>query len=147
MIEDEVKLLRGGEFKDDRGLLSFCNDFHLDQYKRMYTITHPDVQTVRAWQGHESEGKAFMVLEGSFIIAIVKIDDFLNPSSDLKPYYYKLSAQSTQILQVPKGYANGFKALIPNSRLLILSDLSVEESQRKSVRFDQNLWMDWGKIF
>lgn len=136
-------IFNGNLFEDDRGRLTFFNDFPMDSIKRMYQIHHESINVIRAWQGHKIENKFFYVLEGEFLIAKVAIDDFNAPSIDLIPEITKLSSQSPQILHVPNGYANGFKALTPNSRLLIFSDLDLQESKNDDYRFTSDLWFDW----
>jgi dTDP-4-dehydrorhamnose 3,5-epimerase len=46
---------------------------------------------------------------------------------------------------IPGGYANGFKALEDNSRLLAFSNLSLEESRQDDYRFEKNMWKNWDK--
>ena len=126
--------------------MRFVNAFDFPDVKRFYFIKHPDTSVVRAWQGHEIEKKYFYPITGSFIVAWVKIDDFENPSENLIPEYHLLSAQNSEILSIPKGYANGLKALEPNSELMIFSDVGVEESVREKIRFPAEKWLDWSKF-
>ena len=76
----------------------------------------------------------------------MKIDDFENPSRDLLPEYHILSTENSEIISVPKGYANGLKALEPNSELLIFSDMDLEESVNEKIRFSADWWLDWNKF-
>lgn len=145
MIEKPT-IIKGGIFTDSRGIMRFVNAFDFPDVKRFYFIKHPDTSVVRAWQGHEIEKKYFYPITGSFIVAWVKIDNFENPSEDLVPEYHLLSAQNSEILTIPKGYANGLKALEPNSELMIFSDLGVEESVREKIRFPADWWLDWSKF-
>jgi len=145
MIEKPT-ILQGGTYTDSRGIMRFVNAFDFPDVKRFYFIKHPDTSVVRAWQGHEIEKKYFYPITGSFIVAWVKIDNFENPSDDLVPEYHLLSAQNSEILSIPKGYANGLKALEPNSELMIFSDLGVEESVREKIRFPADWWLDWSKF-
>ena len=140
------KIIKGGTFTDSRGIMRFVNGFDFPDVKRFYFIKHPDTSVVRAWQGHEIEKKYFYPITGSFIVAWVKIDDFKNPSDDLIPEYHLLSAQNSEILSIPKGYANGLKALEPNSELMIFSDLGVEMSVREKIRYPADKWLDWSRF-
>lgn len=140
------KIIKGGSFTDERGIMRFVNDFHFRDVKRFYFIKHPDASVVRAWQGHQFEKKYFYPISGSFAVAWVKIDDFNNPSEDLIPEVHLLSAINSEILSVPKGYANGLKALEPNSELMIFSDMDLEESVNEKIRFPADKWLDWEKI-
>ncbi len=139
-------IIKGGIFTDERGSMRFVNAFTFPDVKRFYSIKHPDTSVVRAWQGHQFEKKYFYPITGSFIIAWVKIDDFKNPSENLIPEYHLLSANNSELLSVPKGYANGLKALEPNSELMIFSDLDVENSVREKIRFPADWWFDWSKF-
>ena len=145
MIEKPL-ITKGGTFTDNRGTMRFVNAFDFPDVKRFYFIKHPDTSVVRAWQGHQFEKKYFYPIDGSFIVAWVKIDDFENPSDDLIPEVHHLSANNSELLSIPKGYANGLKALEPNSELMIFSDLGVEESVKEKIRFPAEKWLDWTKF-
>lgn len=145
MIEKPT-IIKGGIFSDERGSMRFVNDFRFDDVKRFYFIKHPDTSVVRAWQGHQFEKKYFYPISGSFVVAWVKIDDFENPSDDLLPEYHILSANNSEIFSVPNGYANGLKALEPNSELLIFSDMNLEESVNEKIRYPAERWLDWDEI-
>lgn len=80
------------------------------------------------------------------MVAWVKIDDFQNPFSELKSEHHILSSSQSDILVIPKGYANGLKALESDSELMVFSDLTLEESARDNIRFESSLWMDWSKF-
>jgi dTDP-4-dehydrorhamnose 3,5-epimerase len=122
--------------------------------KRLYEITNDHlpvtsyqspvtVYQIRAWQGHKIEEKYFFVNQGSFLIAAVKIDNWQNPSPNLKPETFVLNTKKPQILYIPAGYANGIKPLENNSQLTVYSTVSLEESINDDYRYDKNLWMDW----
>lgn len=145
-MQEQPSILKGGIFTDHRGSMRFVNDFRFGDVKRFYFIKHPDTTVVRAWQGHQFEKKYFYPIAGSFLVAWVKIDDFKNPSRDLLPEYHILSAENSEIISVPKGYANGLKALEPNSELLIFSDMDLEESVNEKIRFSADWWLDWNKF-
>ncbi len=142
MVE-KPELIEGGSFTDERGTVAFVNDFDLKDVRRFYTITHPETETVRAWQGHREESKWFYCLRGSFRVAVVKIDDWENPSDKLPASSFTLNESESQVLFVPPGFANGFRALKPGSELLVFSDKSLDESAGDDFRFDKNLWYNW----
>lgn len=143
---EEPKIISGGDFSDNRGAMRFVNDFQFEDVKRFYFIKHLDTSVVRAWQGHQFEKKYFYPISGRFAIAWVKIDDFNNPSDDLTPEVHLLSADKSEILAVPKGYANGLKALEPDSELMIFSDMSLEESINEKIRYPSDKWLDWDNL-
>lgn len=136
-------LIQGSSFTDDRGTLNYINDFHFEGIKRFYTIIHKSTSVVRAWQGHKAETKYLYAVKGSFVICWVKIDDWTNPSKELPVHKEILSEGDSKLLVIPSGFANGLKALEPDSHLLIFSDLSLEDSKKDCYRYDKNYWMDW----
>jgi dTDP-4-dehydrorhamnose 3,5-epimerase-like enzyme len=139
----QSKLLIGSKFTDVRGTLTFFNDFDMGKVKRFYRIDHPETTTVRAWQGHRFEQKWFFVIKGSFLVALVKPDDWGLPSGNEAAQTYKLQYNQQQILHVPGGYVNGFKALEPDSAIIVFSDFTTTESENDNFRFDKNYWFDW----
>ncbi len=139
----EIKLLDGGIFTDHRGQISYANDLDMSEVARFYVIHHSDTSVIRAWHAHQHEKKWFYVVRGSFTGAFVKIDDWEHPSLDLKPEVFHLSAQKSQVLCVPEGYANGFQAEKPDSILLVFSSKILSEAVHDSWRYDPHWWMTW----
>jgi dTDP-4-dehydrorhamnose 3,5-epimerase-like enzyme len=131
---------------DQRGSISFINGFSMDLIKRFYLIEPANCNIIRAWQGHKNEQKWFHVVQGSFKTVAVRIDDWNNPSSELEVYEYDLNMNPAGVLHIPGGFANGFKANEPNSKLMIFSDFTLQQSVDDEYRFDQNKWFDWFTI-
>lgn len=146
MKTPKPQLIVGNQHSDQRGTLSFINAFDMTPIKRMYTIVHPSTKIVRAWQAHKIESKYFKCIKGRFLIAVVAIDDWQQPSSDLRAQTFVLDAQNTEVLCVPGGYANGFKALDADAELLVFSNLDLEAAKDDQFRFEEGLWMDWGDV-
>lgn len=142
-MNSEPGIIQGGTYQDERGKLSFVNDFDLSEIKRYYIIEHPDTTVVRAWQAHQKEQKWFQVISGSFLVAIVQPDDWDNPSEKLEVRKFVLNADENQVLHIPGNFANGFKAIEPNSRMIVFSDFSIEESSKDNFRFNSQKWFDW----
>lgn len=142
----KVHIIEGKQFVDQRGKLNFANGFSFDDVKRFYIITHTDTKTVRAWQGHKEEKKYFFVVQGTFIIAWVKIDNWDKPSSDLKAEYIIVNENDSPVICIPAGFANGLKALETNSKVLVFSEFELKKSVDKKIRFDPKLWLDWESI-
>lgn len=130
--------IKGSFFSDTRGRIDFANDFVVNDFVRVYRITHDDTSVIRAWQGHRVEVKAFWVVKGSFVINAVKIDDFDNINKEIKPEAFKLKADESKILIIPGGYANGFKALEEGSTMVVFSNLGLDDSAKDMVRIDLN---------
>ena len=143
MEEKSPKLIDGGFFKDDRGQIDFVNEFNLLPIKRMYFTTHHSTDVIRAWQGHKIESRWFVCVKGSFTVKLVEIDDWKSPSINLKTHQYTLSDNEPAVLYIPQGYANGFKALEQNAKLMIMSNYGINEIENDQVRFDQNKWTKW----
>ncbi|WP_417800500.1 dTDP-4-dehydrorhamnose 3,5-epimerase family protein [Tenacibaculum sp.] len=136
-------LIEGGKHVDERGKLEFFNEFDMSPIKRVYFTTHFDTDVVRAWQGHTIESRWFYCVRGSFTVKLVEIDSWESPSDNLKVSEYKLTENKQQILYIPKGFANGFKALEKDAKLMILSNYGFNEIENDQIRFDQNKWTQW----
>jgi dTDP-4-dehydrorhamnose 3,5-epimerase len=141
---DEISVIQGGNYEDARGKLIFFNDFDMKDVRRFYVIEHPDSSIVRAWQGHKKEEKWFYVIKGSFKVVLIKPDHWESPSPDLKSKEFILKAEESQVLYIPGNFANGLKALEPESRMIVFSSLTVDESSKDNYRFDKGMWWyDW----
>ena len=136
-------VIYGKKYKDERGELQFFNNFDLSKIKRIYFTTHPKTEVIRAWQGHTIQSRWFSAVHGSFVVKLIKIDNWEKPSHDLKVLEYTLNEEKQEILYIPKGYVNGFKALKKNSKLMIMSDYGFSEIENDEIRFDKNKWSKW----
>ena len=139
-------LIHGSKHIDERGIISFVNDFKLEKVVRFYTILHEDVSVIRAWQGHKFETKYFYCLKGKFIMNLVKVDDWNNPSNELIVNTFMLEEDISQVLFVPPGYANGFKAISKGSHLIVYSNKTVKDSQKDDYRFNKDSWFNWEQV-
>ena len=128
-------LIPGGSHTDHRGTIRYVNEFDFACVKRFYAITHPDTGIVRAWQGHRLETKYFFVTTGSFVVSWVEIDDWEAPSAELPVSTTILKADQSGILVVAPGYANGFRALEPNSTMVVFSDRTLKETSNDDYRW------------
>ncbi len=145
MKETKPILIQGGQHIDERGTLSFFNDFDMAPIKRFYIIEHANTIIARAWQAHKIEQKWFYVVAGSFKIVVLKPDNWENPSENLPVQEFILKSGMNQVLQIPGGYANGFKALDAQSKLMVFSDFAIADAGKDDFRFNNTLWYDWGK--
>ncbi|MCB0473115.1 MAG: WxcM-like domain-containing protein [Flavobacteriaceae bacterium] len=145
-MSQETKFIEGGLHADERGNILFVNDFDLSPVKRFYITTNKDVNIIRAWQGHKIESKWFYCLSGAFDIRLIKMDNWENPTMNLNVENYILKADQPGVLHIPKGFLNGFRAIEQNSRLLVFSDLTIDESMNDIYRFPKNYWFDWPTI-
>jgi dTDP-4-dehydrorhamnose 3,5-epimerase-like enzyme len=135
-----VQITKGGFHEDQRGRVSFVNDFDMTLIKRFYQINHPNTDIIRAWQGHQKESKWFYCVDGSFTINYVQPNNWLIANGDENAECVELSSMNPIILHIPSGFVTGIKAGVPNSILLIYSDFSVSESKDDDFRFDINTW-------
>lgn len=134
-----IRMIKGGIFVDDRGRISHVNSLDMSEIERFYVIHQSDTSVIRAWHAHQFEKKWFYAVKGSFTIALVKIDNWEEPSIDLVPEVYQLAAADSHILYVPEGYANGVKANEPDSVLLVYSNKKLTVALNDSWRYDKNM--------
>jgi len=137
------KIISGGRHSDERGKVFFVNDFDMNYCKRFYQITHDNIDFVRAWQGHKIESKWFYCIRGGFEVKLIEIDNWEAPSQKLDVYHFTIDQEKIQILHIPPGYVNGFRATQPNSSFIIFSDATLESSKADDIRFEKNYWPIW----
>ena len=146
-MEAEVKLYKGGIAVDDRGALSFVNDFNFEGVKRFYMVENHRSGFIRAWHGHQFEGKYVYVASGSAIIGAAPL---VSGGADLvvgKPQKFVMSAKSPMILWIPPMHANGFKSLEANTKIMFFSTASLDESKGDDIRFAYNTPDIWQEDF
>ena len=136
-------LLKGGIAVDDRGSVSFVNDFNFAGVKRFYMIENHRQGFIRAWHGHRNEGKYFFMVKGNALVCGVEIDDWNSPSKNLKVHRFVLSEKLPSILFLPPGYANGAMSLTSDAKILVLSTSTLQESLGDDIRFDARYWNPW----
>jgi len=134
------KQIQGSNFTDERGSLNFFNDFDMTEIVRMYEIAPGDTNTVRGWQAHRQEKKWFYCNAGSFVMNLILVDDFDNPSKNIQPEKFILEAKNPSVLEISGGYATAFQAQTQNSKLLVFSNFSLEESKNDDFRFPVEMW-------
>lgn len=139
----ELKLFNGGLAVDDRGTVSFVNDFNFEGVKRFYIVENHKQGFIRAWHGHKKEAKYVSVVKGSAMVCAVKIDNWEEPSHELEVNKFVLSENKPSVLFIPAGFANGFMSLTEDAKLAFYSTSSLEESKGDDFRFDARLWNPW----
>ena len=148
MINNNTPMVLNLEtFVDDRGVLSFSNKLNLSSVKRFYTVKNFQKNFIRAWHAHKKESKIFILLEGAFLISCVKIDNWKKPSKKLPVEEFVINSNSPKILYIPGGYAHGTQNLKINSKLMVFSTFSLNETIKDDYRFKSNLWYDWNIKF
>ena len=122
-----MKIIEGSTFQDNRGYIRFINDFDLEKVRRMHLIK-PELNVIRAWQGHKKETKWFYVLSGSFQVQTINMLDLNNRQNII------LRSNENKVLNIEHGNYNGFLALEESSELLVFSDQTFEESKEDDFR-------------
>jgi len=139
----EPKLITGGIAVDDRGQLTFANDFNFKDVKRFYMVENHQPQFVRGWHGHKIESKYVMVVSGAIKIGAVPIKKWDYPNKAEPVHDFVLSSASPKILYIPSGYANGFMTLVPYTRVMFFSTTTLEESKNDDYRYPADYWNIW----
>lgn len=142
-MNEQINILIGDIFIDDRGYISYVNNFNFDGIKRFYMIENHQVGFIRAWHGHKYEGKYITVVDGSALIGAVKIDDWEFPSKNLEVKKIVLSSKKPSILYIPPGFANGIMTLTQSAKVIVYSTSTLEESKKDDYRFDSRYWDIW----
>jgi dTDP-4-dehydrorhamnose 3,5-epimerase len=73
-------------------------------------------------------------------VCAVHVDRPDAPNKENKVHRFVLSEKQPSILFIPKEYANGIKALEPNTRILFFSDTSLEKSKNDDYRIPYDYW-------
>jgi dTDP-4-dehydrorhamnose 3,5-epimerase len=145
-MANDVRLIAGASHVDDRGVVSFVNDFDFARVKRFYTVENHMAGLVRAWHAHRLEEKYAHVVQGVALVAAVRIDNWDDPPVPEKIDRFVLSAQKPAILHIPPGYANGFKSLTPDMKIMFFSTSTVEDSLKDDVRWPPDRFGDVWKV-
>ena len=132
----DIKTYNGGLAVDDRGQLSFVNDFDFKDVKRFYMVENHEQGFIRAWHGHKKEGKYVYVPSGAILIGAVNLE-----TEEVERFV--LSSSKPQVLFIPPGYANGFMNLQNNTKVIFFSTSTLEDSMGDDIRFEWDRWNIW----
>ena len=132
--------MKGGLAVDDRGQLSFANDFSFTGVKRFYLAESFSDTVIRAFHGHRKEANYVFVTGGTALVAVVRMDDEKTPDRANQVHRYVLSARSPSVLYIPPGYANGWKALEAGTKVMFFSTTTMEEAKDDDFRFPADYW-------
>ena len=133
------KLLQGKKSTDKRGEIKFVNDFNFKNIKRFYEVEHKNI-TPRAFHGHFKEAKYVFVASGRALVCLVKLSKNLTNDKNPMIHKYILESNNPQVLYIPPGYANGFKVLSKNTKLIFFSTLTLEQSKKDDCRYPYDQW-------
>jgi dTDP-4-dehydrorhamnose 3,5-epimerase-like enzyme len=140
MMPDEPKILNGGKAVDDRGSVSFVNEFDFAGVKRFYQVENHQAGFIRAWHGHRKEGKYIYLAAGAALVGAVSLETE-------KISKFVLSADTPKVLWVPPNYTNGFMNLRENTVVIFFSTATMEETKGDDIRFPYNKWDIWQKDY
>tara|TARA_B110000003_G_C16434813_1_gene451621 strand:- start:233 stop:661 length:429 start_codon:yes stop_codon:yes gene_type:complete len=121
------KIIQGSSYTDSRGTLFFNNIFDASAIKRMYIIQNSSIEAFRGWQGHKVEQRWFSVINGSFEIYLIAVDNWEKPSKNLKLIKYHLNAANMDVLHVPSGFVSSIRSKEHDSKLLAMSNYGLGE--------------------
>jgi len=141
----EIKLYNGGIAVDDRGSVSFVNDFNFSDVKRFYQVENHRRGFIRAWHAHEKEGKYVYVATGSALVGAIPLVD--NNLITIEGKKFILSAKKPAVLFIPAGYGNGFMNLEEGTSIVFFSTRTLDESLGDDIRFPFDTWNIWSDDF
>ena len=134
------QLTSGGLHVDQRGIVTFFNDFNFKGIDRFYLIRPHHPRMPRGWVGHKRDHKWFTAVQGTILVAVVAPDDWEHPGNDLPVARYVLSSANPQVLHVPPGHATGTAALSQDALLMIFSSGRMGEQPVDDFRYPSDQW-------
>lgn len=134
------KIIPGGRFVDDRGVLLHNNNFSFTNIVRSYTIKHDILGFVRAYHGHRFEDKYVQVIDGRFKIHVARMDN----DALISDSTYILE-DNGNVLYIPGYYSHGFQNISESGIINFYSTSDVEESISDDIRhpwtyFGSKIW-------
>lgn len=141
-MDKKPQLIKGGSHTDERGTISFMNDFDMAEVKRFYCIKHHDTLTIRGWRGHQIEQRWFWVAKGAFEVSLVKIDNWEKPDPLLPQNHFKLMAEENSVLHIPAGYASCLQAIVADSEMIIFADYGIDHARNDDYLFSPNYFLN-----
>lgn len=122
-------MIKGNKHTDERGTITYNNDFDASKIKRIYTIENHSTDFIRGWQGHQIESRWFAVMKGKFRIGMILFDDVndLSPETGMK--WFEIEEGNLDYLYLPPKHLSCIQALEIGSKLLVLSDYGLGEVQ------------------
>jgi dTDP-4-dehydrorhamnose 3,5-epimerase-like enzyme len=130
-------MYKGDIAVDDRGKLTFVNDFDFEGVKRFYMVENHKKGFIRAWHGHQKEAKYVFVVSGAIILGVVEM-------GQQKPVRVVLSADRPMVYFIPARHYNGFKTLTDDTKVIFYSTSTLEESKgddlRRGLDYFENIW-------
>jgi len=132
----EAKAIKGGIAEDERGSLSFYNEFALEGCKRMYVVTSPR-GVIRGWHGHQREHKYIVCTSGDIVVNVIHPKEWAGLN---KVERFALTAKRPEVLHVPAMCAHGWTPLSDEATVLFLSTATLDESAPDDYRWPIEQW-------
>lgn len=147
MDKTTPSIIDGNIAVDDRGSLSFVNNFDFKDVKRFYTVSNFEKGFVRAWHGHKQEAKYVYVVSGAAIACCIPLDVMTNYQNHVvstdeaikNASRFVLDSRKPSVLHVPAGYCNGFRTMTADTIVMFLSTATLDQSKGDDYRFDASL--------
>lgn len=137
---EKPEIIKGGFAVDERGQVTFCNEFDFKDVKRFYILENFSTDTIRAFHGHLHEEKYMFLVSGTALVCVVKLDDVEKPSKENEVHRFILSVKNPSILHIPAGFVNGLRFLEKDTKMIVFSTSSLEESKKDDYRFPYDYW-------
>jgi dTDP-4-dehydrorhamnose 3,5-epimerase len=134
--DKKPRIFTGGKAIDDRGTVTFVNDFDFSRVKRFYQVENHALNFVRAWHAHKHEGKYIYVAKGTALVGAVNLE-----TEEVSKFV--ISSKAPKVLWVPPNYANGFMNLEEDTIVQFFSTSTLAESQNDDIRFPWDKWNIW----
>lgn len=122
------RYLNSGSSCDSHGEIRFVNEFDTSLIRRFYSINNLNIDSVRGWRRHKIENRWFYPILGSFILQLLQIDDWQNPSQTLSVSQELLTASGDRLLHIPNGYTTTVQSIEEDSQLLVFADSVVADA-------------------
>lgn len=120
-------IILGDKFIDNRGSLFYNNSFDATKVKRVYVIENLNSEVYRGWQGHKIEQRWLFAVQSTFIIRLIKIDNWESPSENLEIKEFQLNNSKLDVLHIPPGHVSCIRSMNDQSKLVVMSDYLVGE--------------------
>jgi len=128
----QPRLIKGDLAVDDRGKLSFVNDFDFKDVKRFYTVQNHIGYNMRGWHGHKKEAKYALVTRGWAVFVAKEFNK--REGAEREVYKFALSADKPEILCIPGGYYHAFQTKTHDTQVMFFSTATLEESKDDDFR-------------
>lgn len=141
-----IEFLQGAISKDHRGQIRYVNSFDMKDIKRFYLIRNSDLDLVRGWRAHRIEQRWFYSLSGSFILSLVKIDNWDHPCKELEIEEIVLNSDDNRLIHVPSGYGTAFQAIDEGSEILVFADHYLDHAQYDDYTYALDYFVKYKKL-